>query len=62
MEIKAWEYSLRDGPIQGSDDACNQPPGFDVAQMVIKEQRMQLETIIEAYEEFSEFDTAEPTD
>ena len=28
--------------------------------MAIKsEQRMQLETIIEAYEEFSEFDTAE---
>ena len=44
------------------DDARNGPAIQDLWMLLNgdkAEQRMQLETIIEAYEEFSEFDTAE---
>ena len=44
------------------DDARNGPAVQDLWMLLNgdkAEQRMQLETIIEAYEEFSEFDTAE---
>ncbi|STI57606.1 putative regulatory protein kinase [Escherichia coli] len=54
-------FSGADGPMfVDLDDARNGPAVQDLWMLLNgdkAEQRMQLETIIEAYEEFSEFDT-----
>ncbi|HCQ0742315.1 TPA: stress response kinase SrkA [Escherichia coli] len=62
-DCHAGNILWRDGPMfVDLDDARNGPAIQDLWMLLNgdkAEQRMQLETIIEAYEEFSEFDTAE---
>ncbi|MCL7659840.1 stress response kinase SrkA, partial [Klebsiella pneumoniae] len=62
-DCHAGNILWRDGPMfVDLDDARNGPAVQDLWMLLNgdkAEQRMQLETIIEAYEEFSEFDTAE---
>lgn len=62
-DCHAGNILWRDGPMfVDLDDARNGPAVQDLWMLLNgdkAEQRMQLETIIEAYEEFSEFDTSE---